>query len=56
MLVICEEKVHSDCSMLCSSPMSAIHPAKDAQFRAQLGRHVQAALRHEGEQAHRLEA
>ena len=38
----CDEKVESDCSRLCSSPMSARTSSKIGKLRTLAGRHVQA--------------
>ncbi len=48
-------KVESDCSMLCSSPMSARTSSKTGRRLAVLGGDGQAGLGHEHEQADRLE-
>ena len=55
MLVMCPEKVDSDCSMDCSSPMSAKMLWKMLKRRAGLGRDVQPGLGHQRQQPDRLE-
>ena len=47
MLVMCEENVESDCSMDCSSPMSANTSSKIAQLRTVGRRDLHARLRHQ---------
>ena len=54
MFFICAEKVDKLCSMLCSSPMSANTEEKDAHGAAVIAGDMQAALRHQAEEAERL--
>ena len=47
MLVMCPEKVESDCSMDCSSPMSANTLSKQLNSEPDCAGDVQTALRHD---------
>ena len=55
MLPMCELNVESDCSMLCSSPMSAKTASKTGRRVSSSGGNREACLRHQAEQPGRLE-
>jgi hypothetical protein len=51
----CAENVDRFAAIDCSSPMSGVDPPEDRQHAARGRGHVQAALRHQRQQADRLE-